>query len=74
MFVNRTRELQFLESRFTSGQAELIVLYGSRCVDKTELLDRRDDSRRRDAQVGRRFGSERHWIQKQALFGFGKRP
>ena len=38
MFVNRTRELQFLENRYASAQAELIVLYGRRRVGKTELL------------------------------------
>lgn len=38
MFVNRTRELQFLENRFASDGAELIVLYGRRRVGKTELL------------------------------------
>ncbi len=38
MFVNRTRELQFLENRFASDEAELIVLYGRRRVGKTELL------------------------------------
>ena len=40
MFVNRVSELQLLEQRFTSGQAELFVLYGRRRVGKTELLTR----------------------------------
>ncbi len=38
MFVNRERELRFLEQHYTSNQAELIVLYGRRRVGKTELL------------------------------------
>ncbi|MEZ4661199.1 MAG: ATP-binding protein [Caldilineaceae bacterium] len=40
MFVNRVRELAFLEKRYASEQAELIVLYGRRRVGKTELLRR----------------------------------
>ena len=38
MFVDRVRELQLLEERYASGQAELFVLYGRRRVGKTELL------------------------------------
>ena len=38
MFVNRIAELDLLEKRFASGQAEFIVLYGRRRVGKTELL------------------------------------
>jgi len=38
MFVNRQRELDLLEERYASGQAELFVLYGRRRVGKTELL------------------------------------
>ena len=37
-FVNRERELSFLNRRCDSGQAELVVLYGRRRVGKTELL------------------------------------
>ena len=37
-FVNRERELTFLEQRCASDQAELVVLYGRRRVGKTELL------------------------------------
>ena len=37
-FVNRERELSFLEQRCASDQAELVVLYGRRRVGKTELL------------------------------------
>ena len=40
MFVNRLSELDLLERRFTSGKAELFVLYGRRRVGKTELLAR----------------------------------
>lgn len=38
MFVGRTRELEFLNDRYTSRNAELIVLYGRRRIGKTELL------------------------------------
>lgn len=38
MFVNRVAELDLLEKRFASGQAEFFVLYGRRRVGKTELL------------------------------------
>ncbi len=40
MFVNRVSELDLLEKRFASGQAEFFVLYGRRRVGKTELLAR----------------------------------
>lgn len=40
MFVNRVRELAFLEKRYASEKAELLVLYGRRRVGKTELLRR----------------------------------
>jgi len=40
MFVNRVSELDLLEKRYTSGKAELFVLYGRRRVGKTELLVR----------------------------------
>lgn len=40
MFVDRQAELGLLEQRYTSGQAELFVLYGRRRVGKTELLAR----------------------------------
>ena len=38
MFINRERELEALERRYQSDQAELYVLYGRRRVGKTELL------------------------------------
>jgi AAA+ ATPase superfamily predicted ATPase len=38
VFINRQAELQLLEERYASGQAELFVLYGRRRVGKTELL------------------------------------
>jgi len=38
MFVNRISELNLLEKRYASGQAEFFVLYGRRRVGKTELL------------------------------------
>lgn len=40
VFVNRRTELELLEKRFASGQAEFFVLYGRRRVGKTELLAR----------------------------------
>lgn len=30
MFINRVRELAFLEKRYAAPQAELVVLYGRR--------------------------------------------
>ncbi len=40
MFVNRVRELAFLEKQYASDQAERVVLYGRRRVGKTEMLRR----------------------------------
>lgn len=37
-FINRERELQFLEERYLSNQAEFIIIYGKRRVGKTELI------------------------------------
>ena len=38
MFIGRARELEFLQERYDSARAELIVLYGRRRIGKTELL------------------------------------
>lgn len=38
MFIDRKKELNLLEQRYQSNQAELFVLYGRRRVGKTELL------------------------------------
>ena len=38
MFIGRKRELDFLQERYDSERAELIVLYGRRRIGKTELL------------------------------------
>ncbi|MEZ4719874.1 MAG: ATP-binding protein [Caldilineaceae bacterium] len=38
MFVDRDRELAFLNEHYANDQAELVVLYGRRRVGKTELL------------------------------------
>ncbi len=38
MFIGREYELNFLNERYASSQAEFIVLYGRRRVGKTELL------------------------------------
>jgi AAA+ ATPase superfamily predicted ATPase len=40
MFIDRQAELQLLEERYASDQAELFVLYGRRRVGKTALLAR----------------------------------
>lgn len=40
MFINRVAELQLLEKRYASHQAEFFILYGRRRVGKTELLSR----------------------------------
>lgn len=37
-FVNRKRELEFLERAYSSDRAEFIVIYGRRRIGKTELL------------------------------------
>jgi len=38
IFINREKELEFLESRYKSNKKELIIIYGRRRVGKTELL------------------------------------
>lgn len=38
MFIGRKKELEYLEDRYKSNKAEMIVLYGRRRVGKTELL------------------------------------
>ncbi|WP_297489922.1 ATP-binding protein [Thermococcus sp.] len=38
MFVNRKRELEFLERKWKEGGAQLIIIYGRRRVGKTTLL------------------------------------
>ncbi|RLE90519.1 MAG: ATP-binding protein, partial [Thermoprotei archaeon] len=38
MFVNREEELKLLHEVFSSGKAELVLLYGRRRVGKTRLL------------------------------------
>ncbi|MDI6655457.1 MAG: ATP-binding protein, partial [Candidatus Hydrothermarchaeota archaeon] len=37
-FINRERELEFLESRYRSGNPEFIILYGRRRIGKTRLI------------------------------------
>jgi len=37
LFVNREKELTFLEERYKTKEAELIIIYGRRRVGKTEL-------------------------------------
>ena len=38
MFIDREYELDFLESRWLSDRAELIIIYGRRGIGKTELI------------------------------------
>jgi len=38
MFIGRDRELKYLNDRYNSDKAEMVVLYGRRRVGKTELL------------------------------------
>ena len=38
MFIGRKEELQFLEERYQSKTAQLIILYGRRRIGKTETL------------------------------------
>ncbi len=38
MFIGREKELQFLEEKYTSSKAQLVVLYGRRRIGKTETL------------------------------------
>ena len=40
MFINRERELTFLENKWEESQAQMIVLWGKRRVGKTELVKR----------------------------------
>jgi AAA+ ATPase superfamily predicted ATPase len=39
-FVDRVRELDFLEKRYLENSAQLIIIYGRRRVGKTELIKR----------------------------------
>lgn len=38
MFIGRESELSFLESRYSSNNAEFIIIYGRRRVGKTETV------------------------------------
>jgi len=37
-FINREKELRFLEERYLSKKSEFIIIYGKRRVGKTELI------------------------------------
>lgn len=37
-FINRKKELQFLEEAYKSSRAEMVVLYGRRRIGKTEII------------------------------------
>ncbi|MBU2446145.1 MAG: ATP-binding protein [Bacteroidetes bacterium] len=38
MFINRQKELQILNDRYTKSKAEMFIIYGRRRVGKTELI------------------------------------
>nr|WP_321497976.1 ATP-binding protein [uncultured Methanolobus sp.] len=38
LFINRTEELEFLESEYSRDSSSLVVIYGRRRVGKTELV------------------------------------
>jgi len=40
IFIDRTDELDFLEKKFKSASAELLILYGRRRIGKTELINK----------------------------------
>ena len=40
MFIGREEELNFLESRYSESNGQLIVLYGRRRIGKTYLIDK----------------------------------
>ncbi len=46
MFVDRDEELSWLEEKWRSGRAELLLLYGRRRIGKTELVRRFADGKR----------------------------
>ncbi len=37
-FINRKKELDFLEKKYNSGKAELVIIYGRRRIGKTEII------------------------------------
>ena len=37
-FLDRRKEMEFLENRYSSGRAEFLIIYGRRRIGKTELL------------------------------------
>jgi hypothetical protein len=37
-FINRKQEMEFLEKKYNSNNAELIIIYGRRRIGKTELM------------------------------------
>ena len=53
-FVNRAKELEFMERHFKSEDAGFIVLYGRRRVGKTELINRFIKSKRHIYFLARR--------------------
>ena len=71
MFINRGTELDQLEKRFASAQAELFVLYGRRRVGKTELLRTFCEGKPRIFFVAT-FSSDRDQLMafSQAVWGF----
>lgn len=45
-FIDREIELRFLEERWRSGKAELIIIYGRRGIGKTELIKKFIDGKK----------------------------
>jgi hypothetical protein len=52
-FINRKEELTFLEKKYKSKNAELIILYGRRRIGKTELLSKFCEDKRAMYFLGR---------------------
>ena len=46
MFINREHELESLERRYTSREAEFVVMYGRRRVGKTTLIKKFFENKR----------------------------
>ncbi len=53
IFIDRTDELDFLEKKFKSASAELLILYGRRRIGKTELINKFLENKRGIYFLGR---------------------
>lgn len=75
MFINRQQELEALERSYTSGRAELFVLYGRRRVGKTELLRTFCQDRRHIffvADLGTEASALAEFTRQISLFTYGR--